>query len=338
MIRQVVKRIPGARTMWHVYQSFFAKRPATNVPKAHAGGGAHEPYQVAVHTRKEKLTFDNALQGKGLEIGPCYSPLAPKKDGHDVEILDHATAEGLREKLKDDPAVNHILDRIEEVDYVWQGESLSQCTGKLDYYDWIAASHVIEHVPDLVGFVQECMTMLKDNGLLILAIPDKRCCFDFFRSTSTPGQVITAHVEKRKRHTLGTLWDMRGMMCSKKGIGGSFDLYAKGACVLNASLEDTLKHFKNVQKTYDTSDTYIDAHAWCFTPSAFKLMLNDVCALGWLHCDIKYFFDTAGNEFIVHLQKTIPPKRYACNRQKMVEDMFAESLEHGSLQNVSNAS
>jgi len=35
---------------------------------------------------------------KGLEIGPSFSPLAAKKDGFNVKILDHATAEELAEK------------------------------------------------------------------------------------------------------------------------------------------------------------------------------------------------------------------------------------------------
>ena len=38
-------------------------------------------------------------QGQGLEIGPSHNPIAPKKNGYKVHVLDHGTAEDLRAKL-----------------------------------------------------------------------------------------------------------------------------------------------------------------------------------------------------------------------------------------------
>lgn len=86
--------------------------------------------------------------GPGLEIGHSHSPLAPKAAGYNVEILDHATAPELHAKYRD-AGVN--LDHIEDVDFVWNGAPLPETVGRRDCYDWIIASHVIEHTPDMPG-------------------------------------------------------------------------------------------------------------------------------------------------------------------------------------------
>ena len=59
----------------------------------------------------------------GLEIGPSHRPVAAKRDGFNVRILDHLDAPGLRAKYAD-----HGVDiaAIEEVDYVWRGETLEE--------------------------------------------------------------------------------------------------------------------------------------------------------------------------------------------------------------------
>ena len=88
--------------------------------------------------------------GFGLEIGPSYNPLLPKRRGYNVEIVDHADAATLREKYRDNAS------RIEEVDYVSDGRSLLETIGHEQRYDFIFASHVVEHVTDIVRFIQDC--------------------------------------------------------------------------------------------------------------------------------------------------------------------------------------
>ncbi len=67
-------------------------------------------------------------------------------------------------------AVN--LENIEEVDFVWLGELLHELVGCQQSYDWIIASHVIEHSPDLIIFLVECESLLKPDG--VLAVTFKR--------------------------------------------------------------------------------------------------------------------------------------------------------------------
>ena len=145
--------------------------------------------------RVEKALHLIEYDGFGLEIGPSHNPIAPKKAGFNVEILDHATADELRQKYQ---GHNLNLDNIEEVDYVWRGEPLDELIDKTEVYDYIIASHVIEHSTDIIGFLQQCSKLLKPTGVLSLIIPDKRYCFDYLRLDPSAGNAFGENVLLRK--------------------------------------------------------------------------------------------------------------------------------------------
>ncbi|MEX3900116.1 methyltransferase domain-containing protein [Paraburkholderia sp. BR10954] len=48
-------------------------------------------------------------------------------------------------------------------------------------FDYVIASHVIEHVLDLVGWVHSLLAALKHAGRIVLAVPDRRYTFDYVR-------------------------------------------------------------------------------------------------------------------------------------------------------------
>ena len=58
------------------------------------------------------------------------------------------------------------------------------------------ASHVIEHTTDFIGFLDAAATLLAPDGVVILAVPDKRYCFDYFRPLTTTGKVLDAHAAR----------------------------------------------------------------------------------------------------------------------------------------------
>ena len=151
---------------------------------------------------KDKVFAHIDKSGLGLEIGPSYNPLAPKKEGYNVHIIDHMSRDLLIEKYKG----HHVsLENIEEVDFVWSGENFEYLTGKSKYYDYIIASHVIEHTPNLIGFLLNCDSVLKNNGVVSLVIPDKRYCFDYFRPISGISKIIDSHYTDCKIHTPGSI-------------------------------------------------------------------------------------------------------------------------------------
>jgi SAM-dependent methyltransferase len=240
--------------------------------------------------------------GVGLEIGPGYSPLLPKSEGFRVETLDHAPAEVLREKYANSEV---DITKIEHVDFVWQGEPLDELTGRRCHYDFIVASHALEHTTDLVRFLQQCEAMLNPKGRLSLAIPDYRYCFDIFRGFTTTGDVLQAFIEKRKRHIPGTVFDHFSLATFLDGKP-SWHRGADGALHFLHSFNEATAMY---EKACDTSE-YLDVHNWRFTPASFRLVLQDLRRLGLILLTEEIMFDTEGCEFIVTLLKSTSSEQW----------------------------
>lgn len=275
-------------------------------------------------SRHEKIFIKIDTQGLGLEIGPSHKPLAPKSLGYNCKTLDHLDTESLRKKYANNSRVN--INNIEEVDYVWKGEPLDQLIGERNCFDYIIASHVIEHTPDFLGFLKQCETLLKETGTLSLVIPDKRYCFDFFRWPSTTGDILQAHIEQRTLHTPGVIFDHFSSVCQQdkqivwsQGSKGSFDL-----------IHSTETAIRLMEKAIAEND-YVDVHNWRFTPSSFRLILADLQAMSKIDLKEVSFYDTVGCEFYMSLQfdkstgEKLPVNRLGLLKQTMLEIM--ESIE-----------
>ena len=232
--------------------------------------------------------------GLGLEIGPSHKPIAPKRAGYNVEIVDHLSADELKKKYT---GHNVNLDNIEEVDYVWSGQPLSELIGTTNKYDWIIASHVIEHIPDVISFLQECQKILKQTGYLSLIIPDKRYCFDYFQPVSTTGSFLDAYHEKRTKPSPGQVFDHFANFCKLKGQI-AWSPKKKGELTLVHDLDDIKNQYNKT-----CQGEYVDTHCWRFTPESFRLFLSDIKALGLVDFSIAESYDTDDFEFFVTLGK-----------------------------------
>ena len=220
-----------------------------------------------------------------------------KKRGFDVHILDHASASDLRAKYQGH-GIN--LDNIEEVDFVWKEEQLNELIDDTDCYKWIIASHVVEHVPDLISYFQKFEALLKKDGLLSLVVPDKRYCFDYFTPVSTTGDWLDAHINKRVKPNSGQVFDHFSNASKRQGnIAWGDD----GAGAVADALVHTFTEAKAHWHKSATTDEYIDVHCWRFTPASFKLLISDLQGLGLINMEVKAEFGTTGCEFYVTLGK-----------------------------------
>jgi len=88
----------------------WARKQPASVEALFQGDDAIEGRGADRFIRRNRLNrIDKALHkidrtGLGLEIGPSHNPIAPKKAGFNVEVLDHATGELL---------MLNIIDRYE---------------------------------------------------------------------------------------------------------------------------------------------------------------------------------------------------------------------------------
>lgn len=255
--------------------------------------------------RRELLLSMFDPTGFGLEVGPSYNPLLPKSLGYRVETVDHVDAATLREKYTNGGGVDTAL--IEEVDYVSDGGSLADLIGEKERYDFIVASHVIEHVTDIIRFLRDCEALLKPDGVLVLAVPDKRFCFDVLRPVSTVGQALQAFHEQRVRHPAGTVFDHISMVCTKAGhevwLEPTFDDLA-----LRGTADEVLATYEDVRKSSD----YVDVHGWQFTPSHFRYFIKMLRNIGYIRLGERSFHRNTQadgihlHEFYIALSRSAP--------------------------------
>lgn len=288
-----------ARSAWQPRRS----SPPTNFPKG-VRAELHDREHLRIHIdteiasarplgRKARVLRGIDRAGVGLEIGPSHDPLAPKSEGYKVHVIDHTSREGLLVKYRPH---NVPLDRIEEVDFVWRGQTYLELTGNPKYYDWIIASHLIEHTPDLIAFLADCDAILKDTGVLSLVIPDKRYIFDRFRPITGLARIIDAHIAGHKIHTVGATAEYFMNVVTKAGHG-SWDARTNGEYDFLHSAQLARDMTREVRER----GSYLDVHNWCFVPHSFRLLMADLYALGYTKLREVDFHSVEGHEFYVTL-------------------------------------
>ena len=256
-----------------------------------------------IQTRNEKLLhYINPAQQVGIEIGALTNPIVTRDTGQ-VYYIDHATTETLRVKYANDPNVN--INKIVDVDYVWGEKSLLELTQAEQPFDYLIASHVIEHVPNLIGWLQEIRSILKPGGILSLAIPDKRQCFDYKRQTTRLCDLFEAYLHRRKRPTSRQIFDHFASAVALQ----------EGGIAWTDKVDDTAKfvHCHSLTMARDTaksvfeSGVYCDVHCWVFTPKSFFKLLEELAELDLLKFEVAQFYETTGCEFFVSLRAVDHP-------------------------------
>lgn len=270
--------------------------------------------------------FDRSM--RLIELGASYSPIIPKADGWRTTIIDHASQEDL---VKQYGAMGvSTIDKIEPVDHVWQNGSLSDIVNpsELAGFDGIVASHVGEHFPDLIAFFKSASALLKPNGIIALALPDKRVCFDFFRPITMTGDVLDAHLNKRTRHQKKTFFDQAAYFALRDGNGGWAHRGNLAPLQLAHSIYAAQQGYMDASE--DPSSQYKDTHAWTFTPKSFELIMLELNLLGHIDWAIRAIEPADGVEFYVWLERrrvTLPEAEINPARLALLKDMVRESAD-----------
>ena len=251
-----------------------------------------------MHRREKLLAGLDLARQKGIEVGPLDHPLILKSEG-DIRYVDYADAAFLREKYRDDP--NVAVANIPETDAIWGGNTIAEALGARHDFDYAVASHVVEHVPDLIAWLEELHTVLKPGATLRLAVPDRRYTFDFMRHDSTVSEAITAHVLGLRAPSPGQVIDS----ALNHHVVGMRELWAgAGSRQPRYSRRERLAHAVGCARLIVETGVYIDVHCWVFTPASFAELMEQLVALGYLRFACDRMFDTERdqNEFIAILR------------------------------------
>lgn len=119
------------------------------------------------------------LNKRILEIGPLDLPNVKKEHSKNVFYADIRSTDEIKDFYKNHPNIS--FEGIVEIDYVINENGYYECLKNIDKFDYIIASHVIEHIPDFIKFFQDISKILNPLGKVFLTIPDKNYCFDHFR-------------------------------------------------------------------------------------------------------------------------------------------------------------
>jgi hypothetical protein len=262
--------------------------------------------------RREILLRGITKNMLGIEIGPYHQPLVSKDQGYRSISLDVFDAETLRKNAANDPAISEMeAERIEEVDLVGSAPRLAELVeskGLVGQCEYIISSHNFEHIPDPIRFLQGCEKALKPNGFLSMAVPDKRCCYDFYRPLSMTGDFLQAYFEKRERPSPAQIFQAESLDCRFRDNGveaHSFDL------ATDPSLIEPFRHlkgsFENWQASFSAKNgPYRDAHCWAMTPSSFELFAREIHFLGLTRMGVESVDGPHGNEFYVRFVNGAP--------------------------------
>jgi predicted SAM-dependent methyltransferase len=226
---------------------------------------------------------------KILEIGPFYTPM---QKGDNVKYFDVLDREQLVERAKK-LELSYKVDNIPHIDFVSPTADLTIVDEK---FDAIFSSHVIEHQFDLIDHLQKASNLLSDGGKYYLIIPDKRYCFDHYQQTSTIADVIIAHREKRKKHSLKNVLEHRAFLTHNVSVD---HWYGK-----HGELTDIATNIKNAIEEYEAKD-YIDVHSFFFTPTSFVEIMKLLHELNYINFKVARVHETAINniEFCCVLEK-----------------------------------
>ena len=68
------------------------------------------------------------------------------------------------------------VHQIEDVDFLWHDGDIESAIPQSLWGTFKAciASHVIEHIPNLIGFYHSLDRLLTPDGVVLLVVPDKR--------------------------------------------------------------------------------------------------------------------------------------------------------------------
>ena len=242
-----------------------------------------------------------------LEIGPYHKPIAPKALGYRTTSLDILDAASLRRLAVDDPHIaSHEVAGIEEVDVVGSACDLADhvrgALGPEARFDWVLSSHNIEHMPNPIRFLRQAADVLRDGGVLRLAVPDKRACFDHFRPLTDVSEWLQAHDENRMQPTVYQLFredclrsvlEMGGRQLQSWQLG---DMEGGRLRPAGNSLDLYRRWFGGERPGH-----YVDTHCWAFTPESFELLVRDVIAFGLVPLRVARVSATRGHEFFADL-------------------------------------
>jgi len=204
-----------------------------------------------------------------LEIGPFNFP---QVHGAQTRYADFLSTAELKERAA---SIGFEPSDCPRIDYVLRDMALEDIE---DRFASVFSSHCIEHQTDLIAHLHGVAHVLQPGGRYYLIVPDKRYCFDHFISESTTLDVLLAHAERRRLHSLRSILAATMMTTHNDPVKHWEGDHGQPSLRVGASggIERAITMHSDSLKRGE----YLDVHAWQFTPRGFHAICNDLFEAG----------------------------------------------------------
>lgn len=211
----------------------------------------------------------------GLELGPLDRPTVPADPSCgplEMRYLDLGPREDMVAFYASDPAVE--TDHIPPIHYWLRAEdgstrTIAEAVGG-DRFDFLVANHVLEHLPDVIGWLRDVSTILHDDGALLLTVPDRRYCFDVHRPATTVGQALQAYDAGDRIPSVRAVYDQNRSHVDVDAI----DLW-RGRTPDHLERKLPFDYVMG-RVAAARAGEYVDTHVWTMTPRELVDLLDDL--------------------------------------------------------------
>ncbi len=256
----------------------------------------HQPMPPAVNPAPDDIRRRFVMRHcpnhlRGLEIAPAVFPVADR-DTFDVTYVAVPGREIPREIRSDADAEWH------------DGGSLAEClSGRL--FGYAVASHVLEQMPNPLGWIREILGCLEEGGRLAILLPHREQSINRYRQDTTFAQVVAWAIENPSVPTPMQVMDF---------LSQSFD--DAGETDYSAPMPD----FAEARRHYTDSQAMdfarfswnegrrLDVHCTTWTPVSFAEVFTRLIDAHLLDARIVGIFgdvpELSSREFLVVLEKT----------------------------------
>jgi hypothetical protein len=267
--------------------SFFLAKPLWLDDVVSLQGPDAIPHRARIDARTagriaELIRFCDLYRNAGLEIGPLDRPLIPR-DRFRIAYADQASKADLTRRYQ---GHNLNLSALSDPDYVLGGGCLQDAVGAARF-GYAVASHVIEHVPDMIGWLWQVWAVLENGAVLSLAIPHAAHSFDKHRRLTTLADLVEPYFSRATR----------------PGSRHIVDAALGDALYYGKDLMDCAFEAFHLANHVRTAGLYWDTHCSVLTPGSFTDLMRCLDRCGLLGFELLDVVHPGSDEFFAHLRK-----------------------------------
>ncbi len=250
---------------------------------------------VEIRNIRKGILNDVDKSKRFLEIGPLCNPLI--KNIEKYYTCDIKDTDEVKLRYKDDSTRN--IEEVISIDFIMKN-SYSETFKDIPKFDYVINSHVFEHIPNPIFFLQDISKILSKKGELIMIIPDKRYCYDYYREYSSFAQMYCVFEGLNKYDINGKgnkilysqVLDSFSQQCASND-SKKFWKSKEYQKIGTSQPENALKNYEN----FKTNEVLFDRHFWCFSDFSFLKILYNLTRYTLLPFKVKEFFPTRENTF-----------------------------------------